>query len=321
MQIYYKFRKSQEHISLFDKIFGNKTSFGTLIYISTYFCAMNTSQEQSYIQVTWKASPEIQEVIISVVTQVGFESFEQKEYFLYGYIDSSMFKHEDLRAILREYPFIQDIPYEIKYIHRENWNIIWETNFAPVSLYPDLLIRAEHHDDKEDKKYKQVIQIRPKMAFGTGHHETTQMMLKTMKKLDFKHKTVLDVGCGSGILSIYASFLGASHILAIDIDTWCIENSQENAALNKVKNIDVHLGEVNSLSFEHYDIILANINRNVIISQLNTYTSMLDSKGYMLISGFLSADVVIIENEVKNFSLNIVDKLEDKDWVCMTLQK
>jgi ribosomal protein L11 methyltransferase len=282
---------------------------------------MNTIQNHNYIQVIWKATGEMQEIIMTIVSDLSFESFEQKEHFLYAYMPAEGFDEGLLRNVLNEYPVTQSIPYETKYIPAENWNTIWEAHFTPVSLYPDLLIRANHHNSSEDAQYTHVIQIQPKMSFGTGHHETTQMMLQVMKNLDFTDKAVLDVGCGSGILAIYASFLGAKTVTAIDIDTWCVENTLENAALNKVKNIDVYLEDISTLAEKEYDIIMANINRNVILSQMETYQKRLKSKDYLIVSGFLYADTLIIQSQAKGLNFNTVRERQLKDWVCMVFQK
>lgn len=282
---------------------------------------MNAIQNHNYIQVSWKAKKEIQEIIMSIVAGLGFESFEQNELFLDGYIPAEAFSETLMQEVLSKYPVIESIPYEIKYIPAQNWNAVWESNFTPVSLYPDVLIRATHHDNKDDASYEQVILIQPKMAFGTGHHETTQMMLKAMKQLDFENKTVLDVGCGSGILSIYASFLGAKQITAIDIDTWCIENTQENVLLNKVNNITTHLESIETLSESNFDIILANINRNVILSQMKEYYSRLNKNGFLLLSGFLETDNPIIERNIHTFELTITEKNSLKEWSCIVGKK
>jgi ribosomal protein L11 methyltransferase len=282
---------------------------------------MNTLQNHNYTQVSWKTEQEMQEIIMTVIVDLGFESFEQKDNTLYAYIPTDIFDENALQNVLKEYPILKNIPYGIKHIPAENWNAVWESNFTPVSLYPDVLIRAEYHNADEDAHYKHVILIQPKMAFGTGHHETTQMMLQAMQSLDFADKNVLDVGCGSGILSIYASFLGAKHITAIDIDTWCIENTQENAVLNKVKNIHAYLGDISTVTEKEYDIILANINRNVIISQVESYKSRLKSNGFLIVSGFLLTDKALVQEKAQNLRMNIIQEWQIKDWVCMVFQK
>lgn len=282
---------------------------------------MNVIQNHNYIQLVWKATPEIQDIIIGITADLPFESFEQKENFLYAYIPAETFDEIALRNALSQYDMIGHIPYTIEQIPAQNWNAVWEANFPPVSLYPDVLVRATHHSNNEDSRYHHVIQIQPKMAFGTGHHETTQMMLQAMKEIEFKDKSVLDVGCGSGILSVYASFLGAKSITAIDIDTWCIENTIENATLNTIKNIEVHLGDINTLTLTEYEVILANINRNIIISQMEVYKNSLSSGGYLIVSGFLDTDVDIVQNHAKNLNFNMIHKMKLKDWACVTLQK
>jgi len=141
-----------------------------------------------------------------------------------------------------------------------------------------------------------------------------------MKSLDFVEKNVLDVGCGSGILSVYASFLGAAQVTAIDIDTWCIENTQENAVLNKVKNIHAYLGDISTVTEKEYDIILANINRNVIISQVESYKSRLKSNGFLIVSGFLLTDKAIIHEKAQTLNMGIVQEWYIKDWACIVFK-
>ncbi|MCS7075321.1 MAG: 50S ribosomal protein L11 methyltransferase [Bacteroidia bacterium] len=281
---------------------------------------MSTIKTHEYIQITWKALPNLQEIIISVLTDI-VESFEQKEHILHAYIPATDFEEMKLKNILNQYKILESIPYEVTYIPTQNWNQLWEKQFDPVHLHPYLLIRATHHSGESDMKYDHVIQIQPKMAFGTGHHETTQMMLKAMKSLNFNNKTVLDVGCGSGILSIYASLLGAKKVTALDIDTWSIENAQENALLNHISNIEIYLGSIETLDNQFFDIILANINRNVIIAQLKEYLSRLNAKGFLLISGFFDCDTDIIDPQTARQSLTFIKKIVQNEWACCVYQK
>ncbi|MDW8301649.1 MAG: 50S ribosomal protein L11 methyltransferase [Bacteroidia bacterium] len=275
---------------------------------------------QDYLQITWKTNSELQEVILCLTGDI-FEAFEQNDNFLHAYIPAAHFNESKLKEVIDTNSILRNLPYQVKLLPAQNWNQLWEAEFEPVSLFPDLLIRATHHNHQEDVKYKHVIQIQPKMAFGTGHHETTQMMLKAMQLLDFRDKDILDVGCGSGILSIYASFLGAKDIFALDIDILCIENTKENAILNQVSNIQTYLGSIETFENHLFDIVLANINRNVILQQLQSYLSRLKSKGFLVLSGFFESDVKIIENEAMKYELNCVRVIVQKGWACVVYQK
>ena len=181
---------------------------------------------------------------------------------------------------------------------------------AAVKINKDCVIRAHFHD-KVDCKYE--IIITPKMSFGTGHHETTSLMMNQMFELDFKNKSVLDVGCGTGVLAILSKMLGSSYTLGVDIDTWSYENSLENAVLNNIKDINFLKTDINSLN-STFDVILANINRNIILSDINKYIDLMNNDATLLLSGFLLEDVQIIRKKSKSLNLNFISHKNKNKW-------
>ena len=187
-------------------------------------------------------------------------------------------------------------------------------NFNPISVDDLCTVRAPFHK-KPDTKYDIVIE--PKMSFGTGHHETTYMMIQHILKNDLENKSVLDMGCGTGVLAILSEMKGANHIDAIDIDNWCYLNTLENVQRNQCKHIDVYEGDSGLLKGKYYDIILANINRNILLKDLKTYASCLNKEGKLIISGFYREDVPVLEEECKKYMLKLDEKLERNNWVSL----
>lgn len=200
----------------------------------------------------------------------------------------------------------------------KNWDDIWEHNFHPVDVGSICRIRASFHEPNEQAKYD--VLIEPKMTFGTGHHPTTRMMIELMALENFGEKVVLDFGCGTGILSILSSQMGATHIEAIDIDTMAFENTTENAKLNAVTNIRPMTGSLESATAIKFDLILANISRNVILEYFPSMVKMLSGKGTIIISGFLREDIDIIASAVTQNSMSLADQLSENNWVAMKLK-
>ncbi|MCK5638994.1 MAG: 50S ribosomal protein L11 methyltransferase, partial [Flavobacteriaceae bacterium] len=192
------------------------------------------------------------------------------------------------------------------------WNSEWEKNFEAIQVDELVSIRAPFH---EDPNLKYDIIIEPKMSFGTGHHETTHLMIQHLIDLDLVDKTVLDMGCGTGILAIFTEMKGAKKIDAIDIDSWCYENSLENVERNNCKNITVFEGDASLLKNKNYDVIIANINRNILLQDIGTYAKCLNQHGVLLLSGFYTEDILVIEREAIKYNLNLNKKLERNNWV------
>ncbi|MFK7783181.1 50S ribosomal protein L11 methyltransferase, partial [Psychroserpens sp.] len=203
-------------------------------------------------------------------------------------------------------------------IEQTNWNSEWEKNFNPIIVDNLVSVRAPFHE-KPNTKFDIIIE--PKMSFGTGHHETTHMMIQHILKNEFKNKSVLDMGCGTGVLAILAEMKGAKPIDAIDYDNWCYLNSLENVERNNAKHITVLEGDASVLPGRTYDVVIANINRNILLKDMKTYIDTLSEKGVLFLSGFYNDDISIIENECNKFGLNHVETLERNNWVALKFEK
>ncbi|MDT0622243.1 50S ribosomal protein L11 methyltransferase [Croceitalea vernalis] len=253
------------------------------------------------------------DIIIAELSEIGFESFVENESGLTAYISESKFDEGELNAIhiLSSDEFA--IEWTSKSVAQQNWNEEWEKSFNPIVVDERCMVRAPFHQ-KSNVDYDIIIE--PKMSFGTGHHETTHMMLSHILDNDFKNKKVLDMGCGTGVLAILAEMRGATHLEAIDIDNWCYLNAIENADRNNCKKIEVFEGNSNLLLGKKYDIILANINRNILLEDIPIYASSLNSKGLLFLSGFYSSDLDMISEKCKAFNLRFEKNYEKNNWVA-----
>ncbi|RLK06786.1 50S ribosomal protein L11 methyltransferase [Tenacibaculum discolor] len=273
-----------------------------------------------YIEYTFEVTPKepTTEILIAELGSLGFESFVENEKGVVAYIQ----KDDWSETILEDVFVLKSEEFSIQYEHKEieqtNWNAEWEKNFNPIQVDDLVSIRAPFH---ENPNLPYDIVIEPKMSFGTGHHETTHMMVQHLINLDVTDKKVLDMGCGTGILAIFAEMKGAQPIDAIDIDAWCYENSLENVERNNCKHISVYEGDASLLEGKRYDVIIANINRNILLNDMQTYTNCLTEKGVLLLSGFYSEDIPVIDNEVSKYSLTLKDTIKRNNWVALQYQK
>ncbi len=258
------------------------------------------------------------EILIAELGYAGFESFVETEEGVTAYIQ----KEEWNDAILDDIQILKSDEFQITYsfdqIEQTNWNEEWEKNFNPIVVDDLCAVRAPFHD-KFDTKYDIIIE--PKMSFGTGHHETTHMMIQHILKNDFEGKSVLDMGCGTAVLAILAEMKGAKPLDAIDIDNWCYLNSLENVERNNCKHISVYEGEASLLKDKKYNTIIANINRNILLNDIATYATCLDAKGSLYLSGFYKEDIPMIEKECNDNNLIIKDTLERNNWVALKFEK
>ena len=250
------------------------------------------------------------DIVVAKLNEIEFESYVETQDGVDAYIQESLFNQEKLNEVIEDLLSLFQFEYTIKEIKQENWNQQWEENFNPVEINKDCFIRAHFHD-KIDCKYE--IIITPKMSFGTGHHETTFLMMNEMFHIDFNNKKVLDIGCGTGILAILSKMLGSSITQAIDIDEWSYENSVKNATLNNTEDINFSLGDVTAIKGD-FDVVLANINRNIILEDISKYTDSLNENSDLLLSGFLSEDVIIIRDKVESLGLSFVSHKNKNKW-------
>ena len=269
-----------------------------------------------YIAYHFKVSPKQigSEILIAELGELLFESFEETDDGLSAYIQKSFWNE----TILEKVEILKNSDFEISFHYNEiapiNWNQEWEKNFEPIDVDGLCYIRAPFHE-KTNSKYDIVIE--PKMSFGTGHHETTHMMIQHLLAMDVTNMKTLDMGCGTAILAILADMKGAKPIDAIDIDNWCFLNSIENAARNNCHNIAVFEGDASLLILQKYDLIIANINRNILLSDMATYVKCLNKGGTILFSGFYEEDIPFINEACLNNGLIFESQLQRNKWVSL----
>ena len=254
------------------------------------------------------ASEEKQEILISLLAEVNFESFVETEDELLAYIQAHNYVREKVEQLCDQF----EVKFTEKQIPDQNWNAEWEKNFEPVLIAEKCYIRAPFHAPRPDYPFEIIIE--PKMSFGTAHHETTALMIEVMMQMDFMGKKVLDMGCGTGILAILAYKMGATEVEAIDNDPWAYNNAMENMKKNHVTAMTVKMGDVDAAG-SGYDILLANINRNVLISHLPEYSKCI-KKGELLMSGFYEEDLAMIR-QAAELNAFIFDRHITKNrWVA-----
>lgn len=271
-----------------------------------------------YTEVRFFNTPELNEVLIALMADLGFDMFEERVDGLNGYIKADQFDPAGITTILQSTETLSNIRFESALIKDRNWNSEWEKNFDPVVVADQVFIRAPFH---ETKNFPVEIIIEPKMSFGTGHHATTALMIMLMLETDFQGKKVLDMGCGSAVLAILAEKAGAAEILAIDFDHWAFENSIENAERNGCKKIVVKEGTAALLKGLRFEIILANINRNVLLADMDKYNESLEKGGSLMISGILKDDIPVMMERISTTGLQHQKTIEKDNWVAMLFKK
>ncbi len=273
----------------------------------------------NYIQYSFTVTPvePVSDILIALLADLGFESFTQNDSGFEAYIQ----EEQDNETQIKEITFDDfKFSYERIVIPKTNWNEEWEKNFNPVYVDDLVCIRAHFHPVANHVKHD--IVITPKMSFGTGHHDTTWLVSKTMFSIPFVNTHVLDMGCGTGILAILAKQLGATKLLGIDIDEWSIENSIENAEINNASNIEFKKGDASLLpTTETFDVILANINKNVLKKDLPTYFTCLKKEGYLLLSGFFTTDVQELKSLAESIGFTFTESYHKNEWAVIKLKK
>lgn len=260
----------------------------------------------------------ISDVLASHLGEAGFDSFVETDKGLDAYIPSTQFNENTLKSCLVDFPFDENIGYEMEVPEEKNWNEEWEKHFfEPIVIENKCVIHSSFHKDYTECEYD--IVINPQMAFGTGHHETTGLMIAEILKMDLTDKTVLDMGCGTSVLAILAKKRGAKEVTAIDIDDWCVRNSEENIRLNNAQNIHVLLGGAELLKGRKFDIVIANINRNILLADMEAYTACLPVNGELYMSGFYTEDVPILEKKANKLGLKLQYFNQKNNWAVVKM--
>ncbi|HOZ30845.1 MAG TPA: 50S ribosomal protein L11 methyltransferase [Bacteroidales bacterium] len=257
----------------------------------------------------------LSEVLVAFLAEQGYESFCEEKDKLLAYIIESNYNEELTKMLMSAYGF----SFCKNIIEQKNWNEEWEKHFEPIQIDDVLTIKARFHEQKSETI--NTVFIEPKMSFGTGHHATTYMMCKLMSAFDMTESHVLDFGCGTGVLSIYASLLGASNIIAIDIDEWAYENSIENANINSVSNISVLRGDINNVPDLKYDFIFANINLNVLLNDIPVLVKFMNYDSLLFVSGFLINELKLIEKCCFENGLILARNIEKDNWSACVFNK
>jgi len=265
----------------------------------------------TYTAVYFENIPEEQRgILVALLTDIGYEGFEEEESTLKAYIPEARFDHEKFQELIRE----RRLSYSIDRLPDTNWNTVWESNFQPVTVSRFCHIRAGFHPPQQDVLHE--IVITPKMSFGTGHHATTFMMIRQMEELVLTGRRVLDFGTGTGVLAILAEKMGATRIVAIDTDDWSIQNARENFQQNAATRVELRQADSAAIE-ETVDIILANIIRQVIVDNFPLFIARLSPGGILLLSGLLAEDEAVIMEQAAGVGLRLEKKLVQDGWLCL----
>jgi ribosomal protein L11 methyltransferase len=263
--------------------------------------------------------PSFAELLMAEIAEAGFDTFLETEKGFEAYAEQNQYDKQKLQAIQEKYTPQTPVLFYQDRIEKKNWNEEWEKNYEPIVVEDTVMVRAEFH--QPEKHYPIDIIITPKMSFGTGHHQTTHLMLKTQLAIDHQNKTVMDAGTGTAVLAIMASKRGAKKVEAFDIDDWSVENGQENVLINACPNITIRKGKISNLVFdENVDLILANINKNILLEELHQYAAYLKPGGQLLVSGFYENDIPDLLNEANRYGLTqeMFDVCDS--WACLLLR-
>ena len=273
----------------------------------------------NYIELKVEVTPtELgRDIVIAELAEIGFESFVEFDNGVDAYIQEPLFNENELKGLISFNHHEFKVTYQLKKIEDQNWNEVWEQNFEPINVDNVCYVRAPFHEKPSSFKYDIIIE--PKMSFGTGHHETTHLMIQELLDMDLKDKSVLDMGCGTGVLAILTELKGASRVLAIDIDDWAFENTVENLSRNKCTKTKVLKGGAECIDGYDFDVIIANINRNILLQDMRNYVKSLNRKSHLLLSGFFSSDAAVLLDETSKNGLKLHHTISKNDWTLLHL--
>jgi ribosomal protein L11 methyltransferase len=279
---------------------------------------MNTVELHCIIHANKSEKQHISDILVAQLSDLGYRSFMETAIGLKAYIAEDEFDFAPVEELPIHDMFPGKIEWQHEIIPNQNWNSIWEQNFKPVAIDDRCLIRAPFHTPKKDYPFEIVIE--PKMSFGTGHHPTTFLMIRWILETDLQNKHVLDMGSGTGILSILASMKGARNVVAIDNDDWAYQNALENVEQNKRNNVQVIQGTINSLQQEEFDVILANINLNILLQDVPDYAKHLKTDGVLIVSGIYRDDMSRINEVAESRGLENMGYKEENRWVAVAFK-
>ncbi len=275
-----------------------------------------------YIELDCTVTPggENTEILIAFLGAIGYSMFEENDNGVKAYIDKELFSQVSLDTI----PLLNDndavkVSYEINIPEKKNWNEEWERNFKPLKIGNEIYVRAEYHETDSTSRFELI--IHPRMAFGTGHHATTSLVMEHMLELELANKRILDMGCGTGILAILAVKMGASAVVAIDNDENAVENAKVNCEINNASSVNVYKGDGNSAGDTGYDVIFANINRNIILEDLPAYVAAMNVGGLLVISGYYLQDLFVIREKAEACGLTFISNAIAENWCRATFAR
>jgi ribosomal protein L11 methyltransferase len=273
-----------------------------------------------YTKLVVECDQDFSEILMAELAELGFDTFLENEKGFEAYVEDERYDKQGLQEVRTKYEEYTRLHFSFEKVEKKNWNEEWEKNYEPIIVDNRCLIRASFH--QIEKQYPYEIIITPKMSFGTGHHQTTYLMIKNQMDFDHKGKRVMDAGCGTAILSIMASKLGATAVEAFDIDEWSVTNGNENIQVNNCNNIHLQLGKITEVKLNgKFDIVLANINKNVLLSEISLYVDYLNTGGKLLLSGFYTHDIPDLLDEASKHGMKEVNRDERETWACLLLSK
>ena len=274
-----------------------------------------------YTKATFKLSPDNEinrEILVAYLSELDFESFDETPAEVHAFSPTGKVSNDAIQSCISELPFL--VYFSEEEMPDINWNEEWEKNyFQPLLINDQVLIRAPFHKEFPLAKYEIIIE--PNMAFGTGNHETTSLMMEHLMEINLEGESILDMGCGTGILGILSSMLGAKSITSIDIDNWAFEATVENSQINKISNLEAFIGDAQLLGDKTFDIILANIQKNIILQDIEKYVSVLNDEGILILSGFYRDDLEDILGKASELLLSKLEIKERNNWIACALKK